>query len=73
MTAHGEVRLATQLEEHPDFKRDLAALLVVRDVRYDRPRWSWEIERIIEAPLDKLPRDLSPRAADWLNAIRAKL
>ena len=73
MTGHGEVRLAAELEEHPDFKRDLAALLVVRDVRYDRPRWSWEIEDVIEAPIDALPADLSPRAAAWLEALRDKL
>jgi 8-oxo-dGTP pyrophosphatase MutT (NUDIX family) len=73
MTGHGEVRLAAELEEHPDFKRDVAALLVVRDVRYDRPRWSWEIEDVIEAPIDALPADLSPRAAAWLEALRDKL
>jgi 8-oxo-dGTP pyrophosphatase MutT (NUDIX family) len=72
MTAHGEVRLAAELEEQPDFKRDLAALLVVRDVRYE-PRWSWEIEEVIEATLDHLPADLSPRAAMWLEALRDKL
>jgi len=33
MTAHGEVQLAAELEERPDFKHDLASLLVVRDVR----------------------------------------
>ncbi|HEX6660253.1 MAG TPA: NUDIX domain-containing protein [Sphingomicrobium sp.] len=73
MTAHGEVRLAAELEEHPDFKRDLASLLVVRDVRYRPHRWSWEIEAIIEAPLDALPADLSPRAAAWLEALESKL
>ena len=73
MTAHSEVRLAAELEEQPDFKHDLAALLVVRDVRYDRPRWSWEIEDVMEARLDDLPADLSPRAAAWLEALREKL
>jgi 8-oxo-dGTP pyrophosphatase MutT (NUDIX family) len=72
MTAHGEVQLAAELEERPDFKRDLASLLVVRDVRY-RPCWSWEIERVIEAPLDDLPSDLSPRAAVWIEAVRGGL
>lgn len=60
MTAHGEVRLAAELEEQPDFKHDLASLLVVRDVRY-QPRWSWEIEEIMETSLDHFPADLSPR------------
>ena len=73
MTAHGDVRLAGELEETPDFKRDLASLLVVRDVRYRPPRWSWEIEAVTEAPLDALPDDLSPRAIAWLNTLRGKL
>lgn len=72
LVSHGEVRLAAELEEEPDFKRDLAALLVVRDVRY-APKWSWEVEAICEAPLDALPADLSPRAATWLEALRDKL
>ena len=72
MTAHGEVTLAAELEEHPDFKRDLASLLVVRDVRYRPHRWSWEVEKIIEVPLDALPAELSPRAAAWLTALQGK-
>ena len=73
MTSHGAVRLAAELDEDTDFKRDLAFLFIVEQVAYRPARWSWEIERIIEAPLDRLPRDLSPRAAGWLNAIRTKL
>ena len=73
MTAHGEVQLAAELEERPDFKHDLASLLVVRDVRYRPHRWSWEVEKVIEVPLDRLPADLSPRAAAWLEATRGKL
>ena len=73
MVSHGEVTLAGELEETPDFKRDLASLLVVRDVRYDPPRWSWEIEAIVEAPLEDLPAGLSPRAAAWLEGLRGKL
>jgi 8-oxo-dGTP pyrophosphatase MutT (NUDIX family) len=73
MTAHGEVQLAAELEERPDFKRDLASLLVVRDVRYRPHRWSWEIEAIVEAPLDALPGGLSPRAAEWLEALKGKV
>lgn len=73
MTAHGEVRLAAELEERPDFKRDLASLLVVRDVRYRPRRWSWEVEKIIEVPLDSLPTQLSPRASEWLEALKGKV
>ena len=73
MTSHGNVALAAELEERPDFKRDLASLLIVRDVRYRPRRWSWEVEAICEAPLDRLPDDLSPRAAAWLEALRSKV
>ncbi|MFL6829641.1 MAG: NUDIX domain-containing protein [Sphingomicrobium sp.] len=73
MTAHGAVRLACELDEAADFKRDVASLLVVDDVRYEPRRWSWEVEAITEAPIDRLPRDLSPRAARWIDALRARL
>jgi ADP-ribose pyrophosphatase YjhB (NUDIX family) len=73
MTSHGEVQLAAELEEQPDFKRDLAALFVVSDVRYRPKRWSWEVERIVEADLGALPCDLSPRATAWLEALRGKV
>lgn len=73
MTSHGEVRLACELDETTDFKRDLASLLVVRDVRYSPPRWSWEVEAIIEAPPNELPSGLSPRMAAWLDALRPHL
>ncbi|QNN68334.1 NUDIX domain-containing protein [Sphingomonas lutea] len=73
MTAHGRVRLSCELDEVTDWKRDLASLLVVEDVRYTPRRWSWEIERICEAELDDLPRDMSPRAARWIAAIRDAL
>jgi len=72
LVSHGAVELAAELEEAPDFKRDLAALLVVRDVRY-RPRWSWEVEQVTEAPLDDLPADLSPRVTAWVEALRPSL
>lgn len=73
MTAHGLVRLACELEEATDFKRDLASLLIVEDVRYAPRKWSWEVERTCEAPLDDLPSDLSARTARWIGAVRKKL
>ena len=73
MTGHGEVQLAAELEESADFKRDLAALLIVRDVTYRQPRWSWEIEALMEAPLDDLPVELSPRVQRWIEAVRPSL
>lgn len=73
MTAHGRVGLAGELEEGTHFKRGLASLLVVEDVRYMPRRWSWEVERIIEADLHDPPPDLAPIAAGWLKALRGKL
>jgi 8-oxo-dGTP pyrophosphatase MutT (NUDIX family) len=73
MTSHGEVQLAAELEERTDFKRDLASLLTVRDVRYRPHRWSWEIEQIVEASIHDLPADLAPVTARWLEALKDKL
>jgi 8-oxo-dGTP pyrophosphatase MutT (NUDIX family) len=73
MTAHGPVRIAAELEQTADFKRDLASLLIVEDVRYHPRRWSWEVERIIEAPLDRLPREMAPIANAWIAAVRKHL
>ena len=73
MTSHGRLRPGTELEEDADFKRDLAALLIVEDVAYTPRKWSWEVERICEADLDDLPADLSPRAAKWIAALRDKV
>ena len=73
MTTHGEVQLACELEEPADFKRDLASLLVVRDVVYSPPRWSWEVERVMEADPGHLPADLSPRMGKWIAILQDKL
>ena len=73
MTSHGAVSLAAELEERRDFKRDLASLLIVEDVRYQPLRWSWEVEDVCEATIDALPSDLSPRAARWLDALQDKV
>jgi ADP-ribose pyrophosphatase YjhB (NUDIX family) len=72
MISHGEVTLACELEENPDFKRDLATLLIVRDVGYRPRRWSWEVEAVMEAKPNDLPVDLSPRAALWLETLRGR-
>ena len=73
MTAHGRVRLACELDEPADFKRDLASLLVVEDVRYRPHKWSWEVEAVCEVTMEYLPDDLSARAARWLEAMRDKV
>ena len=73
MTAHGEARLASDLEEATDFKRDTASLVIVRDVHYRAPRWSWEVEQIREADPDSLPDDMSGPAERWIRALRPLL
>ena len=72
MTGHGSLNLACELEEEVDHKKDCASLFIVRDVQY-RPKWSWEVEQVMEADLDSLPNDLSSRMAGWLRAVRPKL
>lgn len=73
MTSHGRIRLAAELEQQPYFKRDLASLLIVEEVRYKPPRWSWEVERIIESAIDDLPAGMAPIAAEWVDAVRGKI
>ncbi|MFL6736516.1 MAG: NUDIX domain-containing protein [Sphingomonas sp.] len=70
MTAYGRIRFACELEERIDFKRDLASLLIVEDVRYQPGRWSWEVERAGEFDLDRLPTDIAPVTLRWINALR---
>ena len=69
MTSHGRVRLACELERDMYFRHDLQSLLIVEDVHYSPPRWSWEVERIIEAPIDDLPTDMAPIARTWIAAV----
>jgi 8-oxo-dGTP pyrophosphatase MutT (NUDIX family) len=69
MTAHGRVRIACELEHSVNFKRDLASLLIVEDVRY-RPRWSWEIEQVGEFPIDALPEDTTELTLRWVRLLR---
>jgi len=73
MTSHGRVRFGAELDERADFKHDLASLLVVEDVVYRPHKWSWEIERVAEVDEGDLPKELSPRAARWLAALRDKV
>lgn len=73
MISNGEVQLACELEESTDFKRDLASLVIVRDVEYRPRRWSWEVEEVREVALNTLPADLSPQMRRWLGAVAAHL
>lgn len=72
MISHGRARLAAELEQRPDARRDLVSVVIVEDVRY-APRWSWEVEQVIESELDDLPTDLAPVAKAWLEAVIPKL
>lgn len=72
MISHGNATLATELEQNPDGRRDLVSLIIVKDVRY-RPRWSFEVEQVIEARLEELPSPLAPIAQAWIAAIRPHL
>jgi 8-oxo-dGTP pyrophosphatase MutT (NUDIX family) len=73
MSAYGRVRFACELEEAVDFKRDLAALLIVEDVRYRPRRWSIEIEQVGEFELGGLPRDTAPLTLRWIDALRDRI
>ena len=73
MTSHGEARLVQDFDEVIDFKRDTASLSIVRNVLYQPPRWSWEVEQICEADADLLPNGLAPAAARWIEAVRPLL
>jgi 8-oxo-dGTP pyrophosphatase MutT (NUDIX family) len=73
MISHGSVRLAYELEQSIDFKRDLAAVLVIEDVRYRPHRWSWEVEQIGEFAIDDLPRDTSQLTLHWVDSLRSRI
>lgn len=65
LVKHGQVQLACEFEDHSDVRRDRTSMLIVSDVEYRPPKWSWEVEDVIETPVHQLPRDLAPSAA-WL-------
>lgn len=69
MVSHGRVDLACELEESVDFKRDLASLVIVRDVEFRPKKWSWEVEAVRDVPLDDLPAGVSPQTRRWLNEV----
>lgn len=69
MTSYGCIRRACELEQRVTFKRDLAALLIVEDVRYRPHRWSWEVQEVAEFPLDALPADTAPPTLRWIAAL----
>jgi 8-oxo-dGTP pyrophosphatase MutT (NUDIX family) len=70
MIAHGEAIPLREIEESVYFRRDTALLVLVRDVRYRRPRWSLEVEEVREAALDALPAGTSANTRLWLDEVR---
>jgi 8-oxo-dGTP pyrophosphatase MutT (NUDIX family) len=64
MIAHGDVR---------EGLGDPDPVLIVEDVQYKAPTWSWEVEAIMEAPVDALPADAAPVTSRWVNAVRARI
>ena len=73
MIDYTTVRVACELEQAVTFKHDLCSLLIVEGVRYRPPRWSWEVERIIEVVPDDLPSGMAPISQRWIAAIRERL
>ena len=69
MTSHGDATLACELEQAVDFKRDLAALVIVRDVEYRPRRWSWEVQQVCEVEIASLPPDTSPHTVRWIERV----
>ena len=61
MTGHGPVRALPAIDP---------SLVLVEEVTYAPRRWSWEVERIVEADLDALPPGMSPLARRWIAAFR---
>jgi 8-oxo-dGTP pyrophosphatase MutT (NUDIX family) len=49
------------------------SLVMVEGVRFRPARWSLEIEQVIAVAVDELPRDLSPRACQWIEAARSRI
>jgi 8-oxo-dGTP pyrophosphatase MutT (NUDIX family) len=72
MLSHGAVELVSEQPEFSDFRRDFTSLFIVRDVEY-RPRWTLEIEAVIEASPDRLPEALSDRTRNWIMAVQPLL
>ena len=64
MTAHGEVR---------DGLGDPDPVLIVDDVHYRAPVWSWEVEAIMEAPIGSLPNGMAGVAIRWIAAVRSRI
>lgn len=70
LIGHGSVELGLKSTDRISYRNDTSQVFIVRDVEY-APRWSWEIEAITEAPLDRLPPGTSQRTRGWLAQMAA--
>ena len=73
LTAHGRVRVTCELDEIFGFRRNRASLLIVEDVVYRPPRWSFEIEQVGEFAMDKLPSDTAEVTLGWIELLRPSI
>jgi 8-oxo-dGTP pyrophosphatase MutT (NUDIX family) len=73
MISHGVARSARDFDELTHFKRDVASLVIVRDVVYRPARWNWEVEEVCEADPAALPPTMSVGNASWVEAVRPLL
>ncbi len=67
LAEHGRVQIAGEVDDDSNGRRGRATLLIVRDVDYQARTWSWEVEEVIDRPLDQLPLDLTPTTARLLQ------
>jgi 8-oxo-dGTP pyrophosphatase MutT (NUDIX family) len=64
------VRAAGFATDVPETKGIEAELFIVTGVHY-KPRWSFEVEAVLEADLDRLPDDLAPLTRRWIKTALA--
>jgi 8-oxo-dGTP pyrophosphatase MutT (NUDIX family) len=67
LTTHGRVEFAGKRSGDTNGRTDHSTLLIVRDVEYQTPRWSLEVEEAVDWALDELPNDLADTTAELLQ------
>ena len=67
LTGHGAVEWVGEVRHRPDFRRGIAQLFRVGDVRFAPPRWSIEVEEARAFAPDALPRGLPEITARQLR------
>jgi len=72
MLSYGSIVQLLDEVELVNHRSDASGVFLVRDIIY-RPRWTLEVEEIVEADFDALPADTSPRARRWIETARLQL